>query len=101
MTYHYHGIDAEESILNKSLPNLGTWALPNLFFFLTYLPARSAVRFFETVKPVFELLIAERSGVRSHGCRCERSGVRIPGRSNWTQCRQRLAIAATFFRSRR
>ena len=32
MTYHYHGIDAEESILNKSLPNLGTWALPNLFF---------------------------------------------------------------------
>ena len=32
MTYHYHGIDAEESILIKSLPNLGTWALPNLFF---------------------------------------------------------------------
>ena len=32
MTYHYHGIDAEESILTKSLPNLGTWALPNLFF---------------------------------------------------------------------
>ena len=31
MTYHYHGIDAEESILTKSLPNLGTWALPNLF----------------------------------------------------------------------
>ena len=28
----YHGIDAEESILTKSLPNLGTWALPNLFF---------------------------------------------------------------------
>ena len=34
MTYHYHGIDAEESILNKSLPNLGTWALPNLFFII-------------------------------------------------------------------
>ena len=32
MTYHYHGIDAEESILTKSLPNLGTWALPNLFY---------------------------------------------------------------------
>ena len=32
MTYHYHGIDAEESILTKSLSNLGTWALPNLFF---------------------------------------------------------------------
>ena len=32
MTYHYHGIDAEESILTKRLPNLGTWALPNLFF---------------------------------------------------------------------
>ena len=32
MTYHYHGIDAEESILTKSLPNLETWALPNLFF---------------------------------------------------------------------
>ena len=32
MTYHYHEIDAEESILTKSLPNLGTWALPNLFF---------------------------------------------------------------------
>ena len=32
MTYHYHGIDAEESTLTKSLPNLGTWALPNLFF---------------------------------------------------------------------
>ena len=31
MTYHYHGIDAEEYILTKSLPNLGTWALPNLF----------------------------------------------------------------------
>ena len=26
MTNHYHGIDAEESILTKSLPNLGTWA---------------------------------------------------------------------------
>ena len=34
MTYHYHGIDAEESILTKSLPNLGTWALPNLFFII-------------------------------------------------------------------
>ena len=34
MTYHYHGIDAEESILNKSLPNVGTWALPNLFFII-------------------------------------------------------------------
>ena len=34
MTYHYHGIDAEESILIKSLPNLGTWALPNLFFII-------------------------------------------------------------------
>ena len=34
MTYHYHGIDAEESILNESLPNLGTWALPNLFFII-------------------------------------------------------------------
>ena len=32
MTYHYQGIDAEESILTKSLPNVGTWALPNLFF---------------------------------------------------------------------
>ena len=32
MTYHYHGIDAEESILIKSLPNLGTWPLPILFF---------------------------------------------------------------------
>ena len=31
MTYHYHGIDAEESILIKSLPNAKTWALPNLF----------------------------------------------------------------------
>ena len=34
MTYHYHGIDAEESILTKSLPNLGTWALPNLSFII-------------------------------------------------------------------
>ena len=34
MTYHYHGIHAEESILTKSLPNLGTWALPNLFFII-------------------------------------------------------------------
>ena len=34
MTYHYHGIDAEESILTKSLPNMGTWALPNLFFII-------------------------------------------------------------------
>ena len=33
--YHYHGIDAEESILTKSLPNLGTWALPNLFFIIS------------------------------------------------------------------
>ena len=32
MTYHYQRSDAEESILTKSLPNLGTWALPNLFF---------------------------------------------------------------------
>ena len=32
MTYHYHGIDAEESILTKSLSNLETWVLPNLFF---------------------------------------------------------------------
>ena len=36
MTYHYHGIDAEESILTKSLPKLGTWALPNLFFIRKY-----------------------------------------------------------------
>ena len=34
MTYHYHGIDAEESILNESLPNLRTWALLNLFFII-------------------------------------------------------------------
>ena len=34
MTYHYHGIDAEESILANSLPNLGTWALPNLLFII-------------------------------------------------------------------
>ena len=34
MTNHYHGIDAEESILTKSLPNLETWALPNLFFII-------------------------------------------------------------------
>ena len=34
MTYHYHGIDAEESILTKSPPNLGTWALPDLFFII-------------------------------------------------------------------
>ena len=34
MTYHYYGIDAEESILTKSLPNLGTWELPNLFFII-------------------------------------------------------------------
>ena len=34
MTYHCHGIDAEESILTKSLPNLGTWSLPNLFFII-------------------------------------------------------------------
>ena len=34
MTHHYHGIDAEESILTKSLPNVGTWALPNLFFII-------------------------------------------------------------------
>ena len=34
MTYHYHGIDAEESILTESLPNLGTWALPDLFFII-------------------------------------------------------------------
>ena len=37
MTYHYHGIDAEESILTKSLPSLGTWALPNLFFIFSML----------------------------------------------------------------
>ena len=29
----------------------------------------------------------------------KRSGVRFQGRSNWTQCRQRLATAATVFRS--
>ena len=34
MTYHYHGIDAEESILTKSLQNLGTWALSNFFFII-------------------------------------------------------------------
>ena len=36
MTYHYLRIDAEESILTKSLPNLGTWAwaLPNLFIMI-------------------------------------------------------------------
>ena len=34
MTYHYHGMDAEETILNESLINLGTWALPNLFFII-------------------------------------------------------------------
>ena len=34
MTYHYHEIDVEESILTKSLPNSGTWALPNLFFII-------------------------------------------------------------------
>ena len=32
--YHYHGIDAEESILTENLPSLGTWALPNLFFII-------------------------------------------------------------------
>ena len=32
--YHYHGIDAEESILTKSLPNLGIWALPNLLIII-------------------------------------------------------------------
>ena len=32
MTYLYHVIDAEEFILTESLPNLGTWALPNFFF---------------------------------------------------------------------
>ena len=32
MIYAKKGIDAEESILTKSLPNLGTWALPNSFF---------------------------------------------------------------------
>ena len=41
MTYHYHGIDAEESILIKSLPNLGTWALPNLFFIFLWKNKRS------------------------------------------------------------
>ena len=34
MTYHYHGIDAEKSILTKRLPHLGTWALPSLFFII-------------------------------------------------------------------
>ena len=34
MTHRYHGIDAEESILTESLPNFGTWALPNLFFII-------------------------------------------------------------------
>ena len=29
-----------------------------------------------------------------------RPGIRFPGRSNWTQCRQRLSSAATFFWSR-
>ena len=31
--------------------------------------------------------------------RCGRSRVEIPGRSNWTQCRQRLSTSATFLRS--
>ena len=30
-----------------------------------------------------------------HCYRCGRLGVRFPGRPNWTQCRQRLATAAT------
>ena len=34
MTYHYHGIGAEESILTNNLPNWGTSALPNLFFII-------------------------------------------------------------------
>ena len=34
MTHHYHGIDTEEPILTKSLPNLGYWALSNLFFII-------------------------------------------------------------------
>ena len=34
MKEKFEGIDAEESILTKSLPHLGTWALPNLFFII-------------------------------------------------------------------
>ena len=34
-----------------------------------------------------------------HLYRCGRSGVQIPGRLEQTQCRQRLATAATFLRS--
>ena len=34
--YQYHGINAEESILTKNLPNLGTSALSNLFFSIFY-----------------------------------------------------------------
>ena len=40
-----------------------------------------------------------RSGWTYLGSRHGRSGVRFPGRSNRTQCRQRLATAAMFLRS--
>ena len=40
-----------------------------------------------------------RSAVVKHHCRCGRSGVRLPGQSNLTQCRQQLATAAIFLRS--
>ena len=57
MTYHYHGIDAEESILTKSLPNLGTWALPNLFSISLYFALITPVDIFFKISVVFIKII--------------------------------------------
>ena len=43
MTYHYYGIDAEESILTESVPNLETGTLPKLFFIINQIFSRISV----------------------------------------------------------
>ena len=55
MTYHYHGIDAEESILTKSLPNLGTWALPN--FFIKFIRVIFKLNYRDSVKTLMQQLL--------------------------------------------
>ena len=57
MTYDYHGIDAEESTLTKSLPNLETWALPNLFFIINTIGIPKICRKSLTVREIFVLFL--------------------------------------------
>ena len=57
MTYHYHGIDAEEYILTKSPANLGIWALSNLFLIINTRVTEVSLPKWSLGSPHYEVLI--------------------------------------------